>query len=74
MYITLKDLPKESNQYFEICHIPSGLTVRESHDFPLHKVAIWAMPHVVSPEAFIKIDLQADEEKTWTRKYTFYKR
>lgn len=72
LYLTLKSLPTTCNQYFEVLHQPSGVGVRESHDFPLHKVAIWAMPHVVSPEAFVKINLKPGDCFQWQRRYTFF--
>ena len=71
IYGKLKNIPVQCNQYFEVIHKPSGVRVRETSLFELHRVAIWGMPHVISPEAFINISLQPKETKVWQRLYLF---
>lgn len=57
---------------WELIHVPSGVGVREYDDFPACRVALWGRGHVVSPEAFIEIDLTTGESKRWSREYEFF--
>lgn len=74
LYATLQNFPNDQGNFIEVIHTPTGVGVRETVDFKLYKVAVWGMPHVISPEAFIKIDLDANETLSWTREYTFFSR
>lgn len=71
-YCKLKNFNRDKNQYFELLHKPSNVGFRETSDFNLERVAIWGMPHVISPESFVKIMLKPGEKQTWSRGYTFY--
>ncbi len=48
-----------------------GAGVRETVDFPVARFAVWAMPHVISPELFAEFDVAPEAEHTWHRTYTF---
>ncbi|MUG43875.1 hypothetical protein [Paenibacillus woosongensis] len=54
-------------------HRPSGAGVREISSFPVYSAAVWGMGHVVSPEMFIRIELQPGESQKWSRIYEFYR-
>ncbi len=49
----------------------SGLTVRETGDFPLLLLAVWGTAQVVSAEMFIAIDVAPGKVQTWTREFEF---
>lgn len=72
VYCKLKNFSKESGQYFQVIHKPSGVGYRETSHFVLERVAIWGMSHVISPEAFVKIKISPGEEQTWKRVYKFF--
>lgn len=71
-YLKLKNLTNEKNQFFELTHEPSKVGFRETSQFELERVAVWGMPHVVSPESFIKIKVDSNEIQTWERVYHFF--
>ncbi len=71
-YLKLKNVSKDKNQFAELIHKPSKVGFRETSKFELEKVAVWGMPHVVSPESFVKINLDINEEQTWQRIYNFF--
>ena len=71
-YCKLKNFNRDRNQHFELLHKPSKVGFKETSCFNLERVAIWGMPHVISPESFIKIMLKPGEKQTWSRVYTFY--
>ncbi|MCQ4086334.1 hypothetical protein [Saccharibacillus sp. JS10] len=58
--------------YWELLHTPSGAGMRESGDFDVSKFAVWGSGHVIAPEVFIDLELEAGESRTWTRTYTFF--
>lgn len=72
IYTRFNNVPNRIGNSVEILHKPSGVGVRETVDFKLHKVAMWGMPHVISPELFKKIELDVNEEQSWNRRYTFF--
>lgn len=51
--------------------VSDGVSVSETIDFVPSRVAVWAMPHVISPEIFIECELAPGETKSWTRTYSF---
>jgi hypothetical protein len=71
-YLKLKNVPKVQNQFSELVYKPSGVGFRETSKFELEKVAVWGMPHVVSPESFVKINIDRSEKQTWQRVYNFF--
>jgi hypothetical protein len=56
---------------WELAHLPSGVTMRETDDFAPCRVAVWGAPHVISAEVFIPIDLAAGQAMNWSRQYEF---
>lgn len=72
LYACCDELPRGRAHYFEALHKPTGIGLREEVDFELHKVAIWGMPHVISPELFVKVEVDPNEIQSWQRKYTFF--
>ena len=67
-------LKETGNGWWELVHTPSGVGMREQDSFPWSVFALWGTPEVISPEAFVAIDLQPGAVKTWQRAYTFFKR
>ena len=64
---------RNSESYsWEIYNDKLGVGVREIDDFPVYKFALWGYRHVISPETFIRIELEQDQTKTWTREYEFF--
>ncbi|MWC27159.1 hypothetical protein [Paenibacillus sp. MMS18-CY102] len=57
--------------YWELKDEQSGAGLRESGSEPVAYYALWGTSHVVSPEAFVQIDLAPGETKSWSRTYTF---
>lgn len=72
-YLAPEGFDKEtSGFYWELRDIERGIGMREDCLFPVERIAIWGMPHVVSPEMFIGIHLAPGEEMAWKRIYTFF--
>lgn len=71
-YCRLKEFSTDKEQYFELIHKPSGVGFRESSYFNIERVAIWGMPHVISPEIFNKIKINPGEIQEWKRVYRFF--
>ncbi|MDF2987161.1 MAG: hypothetical protein K0R50_2671 [Eubacterium sp.] len=57
---------------WELYNTNAGVGVREIDDFKAVKFALWGSSHVVSPETFIKLELDPGQPKVWSRKYEFY--
>ncbi|HEX8833628.1 MAG TPA: hypothetical protein VF719_05480 [Abditibacteriaceae bacterium] len=57
---------------WSLIHRPSGLVVQEHGDYQLDMFALWGDSHVVSPEAFVNIDVLPGETQRWTRCYKFF--
>ncbi|WP_423189861.1 hypothetical protein ACO1PF_02915 [Alkalibacterium sp. f15] len=71
-YATI-DWKVENGSYnWDVYHGEVGAGVRELSEFQPSKVALWGHAHVVCPEVFIAIELNADETKSWKRVYEFY--
>lgn len=70
-YCTLNNFSKDKGQYFELIHKPSKVSIRETVDFKIERMAIWGTPHVISPEMFISINIEPEMKQTWKRVYTF---
>lgn len=54
-----------------LTHHGEGVGVSESVDVPVSHLALWCAPHLVSPEAFVEIDLAPGATARWTRHYRF---
>lgn len=68
---TTAELSREPG-WWEVLHTPSGVGMREQDSFPWSSFAIWGTDHVVSGEAFIRIDLAPGESLQWQREWTFF--
>lgn len=71
-YALYEGFDNGENPYWELLHVPGGAGVSESGDFDAAKLGLWGSGHVVAPEVFIDLELEAGEQKTWTRTYTFW--
>ncbi len=57
--------------HWKITESNSGCSVSETDSFQAPYMACWGTKYVISPEAFLAIDLDAGEEMTWSRSYRF---
>lgn len=58
---------------WELEHSKRNTAVRESVSFTSKKVNLWGWKHVISPEIFCQIHLEAGESVVWSRAYDFYR-
>jgi hypothetical protein len=63
---------RSNNGEWEITHDGIGVGMKESTDFLPELMNVWGSKHVISPELFIKIDLEPGQMLKWRRKYRFY--
>jgi hypothetical protein len=56
---------------WEIVHDNMGVGMKEITDFSPEMMNLWGMKHVISPELFIKIDLDPGQVLKWQRQYKF---
>ncbi|CAM4195677.1 hypothetical protein [Saccharibacillus endophyticus] len=71
-YALYEGFAKGEKPYWELLHVPSGAGMSESGDFGAAKLGLWGSGHVVSPEVFVDLELEAGESKAWTRTYRFW--
>lgn len=69
-YFRLEGLKEDSCRWMLENRV-TGVGIKETDDFPVFKVALWGMRHVISPETFIKLSVKPGEKKVWTRTYEF---
>jgi hypothetical protein len=62
----------EAGAWWELRHSPSGVGVRETASFPLDYFALWGTKHTVSPEMFIRLEVEPGESAAWSRSYDFF--
>jgi hypothetical protein len=60
------------NGEWEITHDRFDVGMKEITDFIPHMMNVWGRGHVISPELFIKIDLEPGQKLNWQRNYQFY--
>jgi hypothetical protein len=53
-------------------HTKHKIGLRETATFPTSKVNLWGWKHVISPELFHDISIQAGETEEWSRTYHFF--
>jgi hypothetical protein len=58
---------------WELMHLKNKISIRETGNFLTDKVNLWGTKHVISPELFIKIQLQPGHSTTWARTYNLFK-
>jgi len=71
-YCTFKDYDTQGDYSWELYNREAGVGVRETDDFPVFKFALWGSRHVISPETFIKLEVEPDATVTWKRSYEFF--
>jgi hypothetical protein len=57
---------------WEISHDRIGVGMKENSDFIPETMNLWGSKHVISPELFVKIDLDPGQKLKWRRIYKFY--
>jgi hypothetical protein len=57
---------------WEITHDSIGVGMKENTDFIPEIMNVWGRKHVISPELFIKIDLEPGQKLKWQRNYKFF--
>jgi len=62
------------SHWWELFDSKTGAGVKEMNDFRPARIALWGMRHVISPEAFIEVDIEPGSAQKWTRKYEFFTR
>ena len=70
-YARLQVPAQEQGFSWTLTHQPSRTSVSERLDRQPLVLALWGLPHVVSPELFIAIDCHAGESREWQREYRF---
>lgn len=53
-------------------HRKLRLGVQENANFQTNAINLWGTEHVISPELFVKIDLEPGASQSWSRTYSFY--
>lgn len=72
-YLRAYNFDNKTSASWELYNHKNSIGVREINDFPVGKFALWGYKHVISPEAFIMIELEPGQTKTWIREYEFFK-
>lgn len=57
---------------WELINTKAKLGIRESGSFETDKINLWGWKHVISPELFMKIDLEPGQSAQWERKYEVF--
>lgn len=70
-YFRVDDLPAQDEHQWELSHKTAGASVTVREIFPVNRFALWTMPHVISPECFIALNIAPGEAQEWQREYTF---
>jgi hypothetical protein len=63
---------RSTNGEWEITHDRIGVGMKENTDFIPETMNLWGLKHVISPELFIKIDLDPGQKLKWRRIFRFY--
>ena len=66
-----KQMPPEPVFAWQLVHRPSGLQVAETTDVGWSHLHLYGTSRLVSPEAFVALDLAPGQTKTWQRSYAF---
>ena len=70
-FTEFRGYPSGEKGYFLLSCPPTGLSVSETLDRPLSKMALWATKDVVCPELFASFRVEAGESVRWQRRYGF---
>jgi len=57
------------NGEWEVFHACMGVGIQEKTDFIPEMMNVWGGKHVISPELFVKIDLEPGQNMKWQRSY-----
>ncbi len=71
-YCVAREYAGDPEFSWELYNSNAGVGLREIDDFQVSRFALWGNGHVVSPETFIKLELDPGQSKEWSRKYEFY--
>ncbi|MCD1261496.1 hypothetical protein B5M42_022085 [Paenibacillus athensensis] len=63
----------EAAYYWELTNAASGVGVRESGSAPVGRLALWGVPHAVSPEVFVNVKVEPGQSQRWSRTYAFFR-
>lgn len=58
---------------WELRHHTSRIGIRETGSFPTSSVNLWGWKHVISPELFFEVVVEAGEVSKWTRTYEVFR-
>ena len=70
-YAICREVPVTGTQSWELWNDKSGAGLRETLHADACRIALWGMPHVISPEMFKAIALEPGESDSWSRTYVF---
>ncbi len=71
-YCIVKGYNAAPGYSWELYNSNARVGLREINDFQVSKLAIWGSRHVISPEAFIRLELEPGQTQRWIRKYEFF--
>lgn len=54
---------------WELIHLPSQVGIRETGSFETSKINLWGWRHVISPELFMRVEVDPGESIEWSRNY-----
>ena len=57
---------------WELINTKSNIGIRENGSFKTSKVNLWGWQHVISPELFYDVNVQAGQTVEWSRTYSFF--
>lgn len=60
--------------WWMLSHDPSGICVRERTDCAWSSFALYGTPRLISPEAFVAVDVAPGATRCWRREYRFWQR
>jgi len=63
---------KRVEAVWELRHRKSEMGIRETGSFPTQLVNLWGWKHVISPELFFELHVEAGEMCEWTRTYEVF--
>lgn len=73
IYVPMTPLPCGARK-FSLEHQPTGACVSEETDTDWCKLTVWGTGRVISPEAFVALNLAPGAQQAWRRTYTFDRR
>jgi len=60
------------NPWWELIDETAGIGMRESTSFPWSRFALYGTARLLSPEAFVQLDLEPGQRQQWQRDYLFF--